>query len=86
MPALSTPIVAAIFLCAMAVESAIKGFFLSINKFNQSKTPIPAIMIVSNLLSLAYGPLFILSILATEDCHNTVLAFKVVMHLFFNSF
>ncbi|KAJ3249055.1 hypothetical protein HDU77_007892 [Chytriomyces hyalinus] len=83
---LEAPIVTAIFLCAMAFENASKGLILSIQKFGQSKTPVPAIMIVANILSLAFGPMYIWSILAKTDCQDSSLAFKVVMHLFFTSF
>ncbi|KAI8615075.1 hypothetical protein BC830DRAFT_325673 [Chytriomyces sp. MP71] len=86
MASMQTPIVASIFLVAMSFENAMKGLVLSTQKFNTSRTPVPAIMIVANLLSMAFGPMYVWSILATQDCQDSSLAFKICMHLFFSSF
>ncbi|KAI8840721.1 hypothetical protein BJ741DRAFT_596231 [Chytriomyces cf. hyalinus JEL632] len=83
---LQTPIVVAIFLCAMGFENALKGVVLSINKFGMSKTPVPAIMIIANLLALVTGPVYVLWMLTTTDCQSMTLAMKLCMHSFFITF
>ncbi|TPX57620.1 hypothetical protein CcCBS67573_g09230 [Chytriomyces confervae] len=83
---LQTPIVVAIFLCAMGFENALKGVVLSINKFGMSKTPVPAIMIIANLLALVTGPVYVLWLLTTTDCQSMTLAMKLCMHSFFITF
>ncbi|KAJ3222223.1 hypothetical protein HDU81_010027 [Chytriomyces hyalinus] len=70
----------------MGFENALKGVVLSINKFSMSKTPVPAIMIIANLLALVTGPVYILWMLTTTDCQSMTLAMKLCMHSFFTSF
>ncbi|KAI8825439.1 hypothetical protein BJ741DRAFT_670915 [Chytriomyces cf. hyalinus JEL632] len=57
---IQTPVLLATFLCAMAFENAMKGLILSVHKLYQSKTPVPAIMVVANTLSLVYAPVYLL--------------------------
>ncbi|KAJ3239659.1 hypothetical protein HDU78_002747 [Chytriomyces hyalinus] len=83
---LQTPIVVAIFLLAMGFENAAKGLILSIQKFNVSKASIPAIMIVVNLVSMIFGPLYIWSLLASTDCQQSALVSKITLHVFVISF
>ncbi|KAJ3241418.1 hypothetical protein HDU78_001831 [Chytriomyces hyalinus] len=83
---LQTPIVVAIFLLAMGFENAVKGLILSVQKFNVSKASIPAIMIVVNLVSLIFGPLYIWSLLASTDCQQSSLVSKITLHVFVISF
>ncbi|KAJ3249666.1 hypothetical protein HDU77_007570 [Chytriomyces hyalinus] len=83
---IQTPVLIATFLCAMAFENAMKGLILSVHKFGQSKTPVPAIMVVANTLSLVYAPAYVTTMFATTDCQTTSIAFKVCMHTFFASF
>ncbi|KAI8838285.1 hypothetical protein BJ741DRAFT_602034 [Chytriomyces cf. hyalinus JEL632] len=83
---LGAPMVVTIFLSAMAFENAAKGLVLSLNKFHQSSTTIPAIMIITNVLALFFGPIYIWTALATTRCQESWFLAKVVMHLFFTSF
>ncbi|KAJ3388607.1 hypothetical protein CcCBS67573_g09231 [Chytriomyces confervae] len=84
--ALQTPTVAAVFVSAMAFESASKGLVLSLNKFAETRAPVPAIMVVANVLSLMFAPVYVWSILSTTDCNQVATAFKVCMHMFFPTF
>ncbi|KAJ3407701.1 hypothetical protein CcCBS67573_g01324 [Chytriomyces confervae] len=83
---IQTPIIAAVFLLAMSFENALKGLLLSIEKFTQSRTPIPAIMIVANTLSLVFSPMYVWSLLITSNCQDSSLATKVSLHFFVNTF
>ncbi|KAI8840719.1 hypothetical protein BJ741DRAFT_661991 [Chytriomyces cf. hyalinus JEL632] len=84
--ALQTPTVTAIFISAMAFESATKGLVLSVKKFAETRAPIPAIMVVTNVLSLMFAPVYVWSILSKTDCNEVAMAFKVSMHMFFPTF
>ncbi|KAJ3222222.1 hypothetical protein HDU81_010026 [Chytriomyces hyalinus] len=68
---IQTPVLIATFLCAMAFENALKGLILSVHKFTQSKTPVPAIMVVSNTLSLVYGPVYVTTIFSIFLLYKT---------------
>ncbi|KAI8607420.1 hypothetical protein BC830DRAFT_1158837 [Chytriomyces sp. MP71] len=86
MNALQNSVVASIFLLALAFENASKGLILSINIFAKSRTAIPATMIIVNLLSLGFGPMYIYSLLNLENCQNVTLSAKIFLHLFDNGF